>query len=391
MDQRRITCRGHLRAGAVVPVLAAVAALLVATAGAQQPVPAPQRPARATSYPAPVAGDFTIKDFTFSTGETLPVLKLHYQTIGTPRRDATGVVRNAVLIMHGTGGTGRQFLSANFADVLFGPGQLLDARTHYIILPDAVGHGGSSKPSDLLHAKFPRYGYGDLVTAQYRLVTEGLQVNRLLLVMGTSMGGMHTWMWGERYPDFMDGLMPLASLPTQIAGRNRMLRKMISDDIRTDPEWNNGEYMKQPRGLVPAIHILMLMTSVPLQWQKTAPTRDAADKFLEDQVRSRLASTDANDMLYQFEASRDYDPSPDLERITAPLVAINSADDQVNPPELGLMESLIKRVRNGRYVLISISDQTRGHGTHSYPLIWQSYLKELLDRIERRDPAARPW
>jgi homoserine O-acetyltransferase len=339
------------------------------------------RPARAAAYPTPVAGDFTVKDFQFSTGETLPVLKLHYQTIGTPRRDGKGVVRNAVLIMHGTGGTGRQFLSANFGDVLFGPGQLLDAQTHYIILPDAVGHGGSSRPSDGLRAKFPRYTYGDIVTAQYRLVTEGLQVNHLLLVTGTSMGGMHTWMWGERYPDFMDALMPLASVPTQIAGRNRMMRKMISDDIRTDPEWNNGEYTKQPRGLVPAIHILMFMTSIPLQWQKTAPTRDAADTFLEDQVRSRLASTDANDMLYQFESSRDYDPSPTLGRIIAPLVAINSADDQVNPPELGLMESLITRVKNGRFVLIPISDQTRGHGTHSYPVIWQSHLRKLLERI----------
>jgi len=368
------------RARAGVHVVAILAAALVTTAGAMQ---GPARPAGAgqAAYPAPVAGDFTIRDFAFSTGETLPTLRLHYQTIGTPRRDAKGVVRNAVLIMHGTGGTGRQFLSANFAGVLFGGGQLLDAQTHYIILPDAIGHGGSSKPSDGLHAKFPRYTYGDLVTAQYRLVTEGLHVDHLLLVTGTSMGGMHTWLWGERYPGFMDGLMPLASVPTQIAGRNRMMRKMISDDIRTDPEWNNGEYTKQPRGLTPAIHILMFMTSIPLQWQKQAPTRDAADKFLEDQLRSRLASTDANDMLYQFEASRDYDPSPDLERITAPLVAINSADDQVNPPELGLMEALIARVKNGRYVLVPTSDRTRGHGTHSYPAIWQSYLKELLDRI----------
>jgi len=364
-------------------------ASLMACLAAAQPAPAPQRPARAASYPAPVAGDFTIKDFTFSTGETLPVLKLHYQTIGTPRRDAKGIVRNAVLIMHGTGGTGRQFLSANFGDVLFGPGQLLDAQTHYIILPDAIGHGGSSKPSDGLHAKFPRYTYGDLVTGQYRLLTEGLQVNHLLLVMGTSMGGMHTWMWGERYPDFMDALMPLASVPTQIAGRNRMMRRMISDDIRTDPEWNNGEYTKPPRGLVPAIHILMFMTSIPLQWQKNAPTRDAADTFLADQVRSRLASTDANDMLYQFESSRDYDPSPDLGRIAAPLVAINSADDQVNPPELGLMETLITRVKNGRFVLIPTSDQTRGHGTHSYPVIWQSHLRELLAIVERQSPGAR--
>ncbi len=351
---------------------------LSAVAFAQQP-PRAQRAPRQTSYPAPVQGDFVVNDFTFTTGETLPQLKLHYMTIGTPQRDAKGVVRNAVLIMHGTGGTGRQFLAPYFADVLFGPGQLLDATRYYIILPDGIGHGGSSKPSDGLHAKFPRYTYADMITAQYRLITEHLKVNHLRLVTGTSMGGMHTWMWGERYPDFMDALMPLASLPTQIAGRNRMFRKMVSDDIRLDPDWNNGEYTKQPeRGLRGAIQVLLFMTSSPLQWQKAYPTREAADKFLEDTMRSRLASTDANDMLYQFEASREYDPSPDLERITAPLVAINSADDQVNPPELGLMEALIKRVPRGRLGLSPISAQPRGPGTHSDPAIWQQHLRELL-------------
>ncbi len=305
-------------------------------------------------------------------------------TIGAPRRDAKSVVRNAVLILHGTGGTGRQFLSPNFAGVLFGPGQLLDAARHYIILPDGIGHGGSSKPSDGLHAKFPRYTYADMIAAQYRLLTGHLKVNHLLLVMGTSMGGMHTWMWGERYPEFMDGLVPLASLPAQIAGRNRTFRKMVSDDIRLDPDWNNGDYATQPqRGLRGALQVLLFMTSSPLQWQKEYPTRDAADKFLEDQVRSRLKSMDANDMLYAFEASREYDPSPDLERIKAPLVAINSADDQVNPPELKILETLIQRVPHGRYVLIPISDQTRGHGTHSYPAIWGQYLQELLAQIEK--------
>ncbi len=341
--------------------------------------------AKGPAYPAPVQGDFTIENFTFTTGETLPQLKLHYMTIGTPRRDEKGVVRNAVLIMHGTGGTGRGFLSQNFAGVLFGPGQLLDGTTHYIILPDGIGHGGSSKPSNGLHAKFPRYTYADMIAAQYRLITEHLKVNHLLLVMGTSMGGMHTWMWGERYPDFMDGLMPLASLPTQMGGRNRTFRKMVSDDIRLDPDWQNGDYTTQPvRGLRAAIQVLLFMTSSPLQWQKAYPTRDAADKFLEDQMRSRLASTDANDMLYQFEASREYDPSPDLEKIKAPLLAINSADDQVNPPELKIIDTLIQRVPHGQFVLIPISDQTRGHGTHSYPAIWQGYLRELLAQIEKR-------
>jgi homoserine O-acetyltransferase len=362
--------------------IAPLVVLLATVAFAQQP-PA-GRQARQTTYPAPVAGDFVINDFKFTTGETLPQLKLHYMTIGTPQRDAKGIVRTAVLIMHGTGGSGRQFLSPNFADVLFGPGQLLDGTRHFIILPDGIGHGGSSKPSDGLHAKFPRYTYADMITAQYRLLTEHLKINHLLIVMGTSMGGMHTWMWGERYPDFMDALMPLASLPTEIAGRNRTLRRMVSDDIRLDPDWNDGEYAKQPaRGLRAAIQVLLFMTSSPLQWQKAYPTRDAADKVLEDQMRSRLASTDANDMLYQFEASREYDPSADLERITAPLVAINSADDQVNPPELGLMEALIKRVPRGRFVLIPTSDQTRGHGTHSYPAIWQGYLRELLAQVEK--------
>ena len=340
------------------------------------------RAAAAPAYAAPVAGDYVIRDFRFTTGETLPELKIHYMTIGTPQRDGAGVVRNAVLILHGTGGTGRQFLAPNFADVLFGPGQILDGSTNYIILPDGIGHGGSSKPSDGLHARFPRYTYADMIEAQYRLLTEHLRVNHLLLVMGTSMGGMHTWMWGEAHPDFMDGLVPLASVPTRIAGRNRVVRKMIIDDIRTDPEWNGGDYKTQPRGLVPAIHILMLMTSSPIQWHTLAPTRNAADTFLAEQVQARLTTTDANDMLYAFEASREYDPSPALERITAPVLAINSADDFVNPPDLGLMDTLIKRVTRGQYVLVPTSEQTRGHSTHSWPAVWQSYLKDFLSRIQ---------
>jgi homoserine O-acetyltransferase len=333
----------------------------------------------------PVAGDFLIKDFRFTTGETLPELKIHYQTLGAPRRE-NGRVVNAVLILHGTGGTGRAFLSQNFAGVLFGPGQLLDAQKYFIILPDAVGHGGSSKPSDGLRAHFPRYTYADMIEAQHRLLTEHLHVDHLFLVMGTSMGGMHTWMWGEAYPSFMDGLVPLASVPTEIAGRNRMIRKMVSDDIRGDPGWNNGDYTVQPHGLRAATQILLFMVSSPLQWQKAAPTRDAADKFLDDQMRSRMAGVDANDMLYQFEASREYDPSKALEQITAPVLAINSADDQVNPPELGLMEKLIVRVPRGKFVLIPTSDQTRGHGTHSYPAIWQSYLAAFIKEIQAGAP-----
>ena len=331
-----------------------------------------------SGIPAAAENDFTIHDFVFSTGERLPELRLHYRTLGAPRRDAAGIVRNAVLVLHGTTGTGKQFMSDNFAGVLFGPGQPLDSATHFLVLPDGIGHGGSSKPSDGLHARFPRYTYEDMIVAQHRLLTEGLGVNHLRLVIGTSMGGMHTWMWGERYPDFMDALMPLASVPTQIAGRNRMLRKMIIDDIRGDPGWNGGDYAEQPRGLRAAVQVLLFMVSSPLQWQKSAPTRDAADRFLDEQMKSRSTGVDANDFLYAFEASREYDPSKELERISAPLVAINSADDQINPPELGLMEALIPRVRRGRYVLIPTSDRMRGHRTHSFPELWKEHLERLL-------------
>jgi homoserine O-acetyltransferase/O-succinyltransferase len=329
-------------------------------------------------YPDPVPGDFVVRDFRFASGETLPELRLHYVTIGQPRRDAGGVVRNAVLILHGTGGSGRQFLSRNFADVLFGPGGLLDARSHYIVLPDGIGHGSSSRPSDGLRTRFPRYTYADMVAAQYRLVTEGLHVDHLRLVMGTSMGGMHTWMWGEAYPGFMDGLVPLASVPTAIAGRNRIWRKMIQDSIRGDPAWNGGHYTSQPPGLEGAVRILALMAGSTVQAQKDAPTRDAADALLVEQMRARAAGVDANDMLYYFDASRDYDPSAGLGRITAPLLAINSADDLINPPELGLMEALMPKVARGRYVLLPITAETRGHGTHSWPALWQRHLKEFL-------------
>lgn len=332
----------------------------------------------------PAQGDFIIRNFKFDSGEVLPELKLHYRTLGTPRRDASGTVRNAVLVMHGTGGSGAGFMSDQFGGRLFKTGQLLDAAKYFIILPDGIGHGQSSKPSDGLRGRFPHYGYNDMVTAQYRLLTEGLGVNHLRLVMGTSMGGMHTWVWGEKYPDFMDALMPLASLPVQIAGRNRMMRRMVIDPIRNDPEWNNGDYKTQPRGLTTAIYTLLFMSSTPLQWQKQAPSRDDADRFFDDMVRRRVSQTDANDMLYAFDASRDYDPAPNLEKIKAPLIAINSADDQVNPPELGILEREIKRVKRGQYILIPISDRTRGHGTHSLPEIWKDHLARLLQESEQR-------
>jgi homoserine O-acetyltransferase len=337
-----------------------------------------------SNYPAPVEGDFTIRDFAFGSGEVLPELRLHYTTIGTPARDASGTVTNAVLIMHGTGGTGRGFLSPTFGGHLFGAGQLLDATKYFIILPDDIGHGKSSKPSNGLRMRFPKYTYDDMVKAEYRLVTEHLGVNHLRLVTGTSMGAMHTWIWGYTYPDFMDALMPLASNPVEIAGRNRMMRRMILDAIESDPEWKNGDYTAEPRGLVDAVHVLMLMTSVPLQWQKELPTRAAADSALAARTARTLAAQDANDMIYQFEASREYNPAPHLGQIKAPLFAINSADDQVNPPELGLMEREIGKVAHGRYILIPISDQTRGHGTHSLPAVWGQYLAELLAMTEKR-------
>ncbi len=340
--------------------------------------------APARNYPLPVEGDYAIANFRFHGGEVLPKLKIHYRTLGTPARDASGVVRNAVLIGHGTGGSGTQFLSAQFAGVLFGPGQLLDATKYFIILPDGIGHGKSSKPSDGLHARFPHYTYDDMVVAQHQLLTEKLGVDHLRLVMGTSMGGMQTWVWGEMYPDFMDALMPLASNPVEIAGRNRIWRYMAIDAIRNDPDWMGGEYKSQPmRGLTTAEDLLLLAGSAPLQWQKQAPTREAAEKLYLDRFKPAVARLDANDLIYQLEASREYNPKPRLETIKAPLVAINSADDLINPPELGVMEREIRRVKRGRYILIPISDQTRGHGTHSLPAIWQKYLRALLEKSKQ--------
>ena len=351
----------------------AVVALVSLTAG---PV------AVAADFPAPVDGDFVARDFRFGSGETLPALNLHYRTIGTPQRDASGVVRNAVMILHGTGGTGAAFLSQTFGGELFGAGQVLDASRYFIILPDGVGHGKSSKPSDGMHARFPKYTYDDMVRAQHAMLVDGLKVNHLRLVLGTSMGAMHCWVWGETYPDFVDGLVPLASAPTQIAGRNRIMRTMIMDSITRDPAYQNGDYTEQPHaGMVGAVNLLMMMTSSPIGWHKSGPTRDAADKWYEDQLKSRIAANDANDMLYQFNASRDYDPSAQLETITAHLLAINSADDVVNPPELGIMERLMPRVAHGRYILLPTTDRTRGHGTHSLPAIWGKYLAEFMKEL----------
>jgi homoserine O-acetyltransferase len=333
--------------------------------------------------PSAVEGDFVIRNFRFTSGETLPELRIHYRTLGTPRKDAQGVVRNAVLIMHGTGGTGGQFTGRNFAGELFGPGQPLDAARYFIILPDDIGHGGSSKPSDGLRAKFPRYGYVDMVTAEHRLVTDGLGVNHLRLVMGTSMGGMHTWMWGGMYPGFMDALMPLASLPTQIAGRNRVWRRVVIDAIRNDPEWKKGEYTTQPQSLRTAAQMLWLAGSNPVRRQREAPTVADADRVLDAYVASYMKSGDANNILYALEASRDYDPGPALEKITAPLVALNTADDIINPPELQILEREIQRVPKGRAIVLPLSDRTAGHGTHTLAAVWKEHLVALLAESER--------
>jgi len=333
-------------------------------------------PSTASRASEPVEGDFSLPDFYFAEGSIFASLNLHYTTLGKPEKDAAGIVRNAVLILHGTGGSGQAFLNESFAGALFKRGQILDAERHYIILPDGIGHGKSDKPSDGLRAKFPRYTYSDMVRAQYRLLTEGLGVNHLRLVMGTSMGGMQTWMWGEMYPKFMDALMPLASLPGVIAGRNRMLRRMIMDAIRNDPEWQNGEYKTQPRGLVSAIYTILFMVSAPLQWQRQAPTMETADVLFDRMIQEFASRLDANDTIYHFDASRDYDPEPELEKIEAPLLAINSADDQVNPPELGILEPAIKRVKRGRYIVIPVSEETNGHRTHSLPAVWKQYFEE---------------
>lgn len=330
------------------------------------------------------AGDFTARDFTFVSGEKLAELRLHYTTLGAPKKDAQGTVTNAVMILHGTGGTGRAFLSNTYAGELFGPGQLLDSARYYIILPDGIGHGGSSKPSDGLHARFPKYTYDDMVRAQYLMLTQGLGVNHLRLVMGTSMGCMHAWVWGYTYPAFADGLAPLACAPAPIVGRNRMMRKMIMDDIRNDPEYKGGEYTQQPKGVHYANQLLFMMTSAPLVQHRQAPTREAADSAIVAYLAGRDRTTDANDMVYQFDASRDYDPSSHLAQVTAPVLAINSADDLVNPPELGVMDRLMPQVKNGKFVLLPITPQTRGHGTHSVPAIWKGLLAEFMAGLGQR-------
>ena len=337
--------------------------------------------AATATFPAPVEGTYTIPNFKFDDGETLPQLSIHYYTVGTLRIDAQGR-SNAVLIMHGTGGSGRQFLAPpeRFAGVLFSPGGLLDASKYFIILPDDIGHGMSSKPSDGLHAKFPHYDYTDMVTSEHALVTDGLHINHLRLVMGTSMGCMHSWMWGEMYPTAMDALMPLACLPIQISGRNRVWRDMEMNLITSSPDYDGGEYKTEPFGLKAANDITWFVGSAPLYDQSIMPTLNAADAYFYQQRKLDQipAGLDANDELYQVASSRDYNPEPLLGTVQAYVMAVNSADDQINPPELHVVEREIGKVKHARFVLLPITSQTRGHGTHTLPLIWGKYLAQLL-------------
>jgi homoserine O-acetyltransferase/O-succinyltransferase len=333
--------------------------------------------ASAADYPSPKEGDWIARDFRFHTGEFMPELRLHYRTVGNPSGDP-------VLILHGTGGSGANMLTPAFADELFGPGQPLDASKYFIILPDAIGAGKSSKPSDGLRMKFPKYNYDDMVDAQHRLVTNGLGIRRLRLVLGNSMGGMQAWLWGQKYPDIMDALVPMASQPTPMASRNWMLRRMMIEMIRSDPDWNGGNYTSQPRSLRLASVFFSIATSGgTLAYQKLAPTREKADKLLDERLAAP-APADANDFLYQWESSGDYDPSPGLERIQAALLAINSADDERNPPETGITERALKRAKNGRLYLIPASEDTRGHGTTGMAKFWKEELRQLLQVAPRR-------
>ena len=359
--------------------LAVAAALGWALAGAAIAQPATSSPP-AYKPPPLTAGDFVMHDFHFADGESLPELRLHYWTLGTLHRDAAGHADNAVLIMHGTGGSGDNLANAPmFGSELFGPGQPLDITKYYLIFPDDIGHGKSSKPSDGLHAHFPKYRYADMVEAEHRLVTEGLHVDHLRLVMGTSMGCMHTFMWGEAWPTMMDALMPLACNAVQIAGRNRVWRDMEIYAITSDPAWEGGDYKVEPRGaLVTAAAITVIAGSAPQQMQKGLPTRDDADAYVKRVMEAEIASMDANDELYAIASSGDYDPSAKLGDIAAPVMWVNSADDFINPPELGLAEQQVKEIKRGTFVLLPISPTTHGHGTHTWAINWKDKLAALL-------------
>jgi homoserine O-acetyltransferase len=333
--------------------------------------------AAAADYAAPKQGDWIAKDFKFHTGATMPELRLHYTTVGEP----TG---QPVLVLHGSGGDASRMLTAEFAGQLFGPGQPLDASKYYIIIPDGLGHGQSSKPSDGMKTAFPRYNYDDMVDAHYRLVTEGLGIKHLRLVIGNSMGGMHAWIWGVRYPQMMDAVVPMASQPTAMAARNWMLRRMMIETIRNDPDYKDGNYTAQPRMMKYAVNAYQIATGGgTLGYQTLAPTTAKADKMIDDRLAVAVTA-DANDFLYQWEASHDYDPSAGMEKIAATLLAINAADDERNPPETGVTDAAIRRITNGNLYLIPASTETRGHLTTGNAKFYSQQLRELLQTAPQR-------
>ncbi|MFN3945572.1 MAG: alpha/beta fold hydrolase [Allosphingosinicella sp.] len=329
-------------------------------------------------------GEARFANFAFKSGATLPELRIHYATLGTPRRDASGRIVNAVLALHGTGGSGRQFLQPQFAQELFGPGQPLDISRHYVILPDNIGHGRSSKPSDGLRMRFPAYGYGDMVEAQRRLVADHLGIARLRLLIGTSMGCMHGFVWGQRHPNAVQAMLPMACLPTEIVGHNRMWRKAAVHGIMQDPAWRGGDYEAQPvLGLRTAVSLLQVAGFAPLHLQRAYPTREAAEQFIVQRIEGDIPNRDANDLIYQLESSRGYNPWPDLERIAIPMTWINSSDDFINPWDYGIAERAAERLPDARYVLIRATDETRGHSTHTWARFWKQELIDLLARTAR--------
>ena len=356
------------------PFLTAVAFAAAACATAQAP---------ATPAYTGVPGDYIAHNFHFGTGESLPELKLHYLTLGTPHRNAARHVDNAVLLLHGTGGDAHSLFNPIFSTVLFGPGQPLDITKYYLIFPDDIGHGDSSKPSDGLHMKFPHYDYDDMVRSQHQMLVDGMHVDHLRLVLGTSMGCMQSFVWGEMYPAFADALMPLACNAVPLAGRNRMMRYMAIENIERDPAWKNGEYTSEPiEGLRSGVEMIFIMGLAPLQMQKNYPTREAAEKDVDSYLDHAVKVADANNLIYYVDASRNYDPSKDLAKITVPMMWINSADDFVNPPELGIAQQQVKEMPRAKFVLLPITDATRGHGTHTVATIWKDYLVELLKESE---------
>jgi homoserine O-acetyltransferase len=372
----------YMRAGQILIAATFVAGTLtLAQTNSTAPASQVSSALAATTWPT-VDGTVVLTNFRFGTGETLPQLKLHYLTLGTPHRNAAGHTDNAVLLLHGTGGNAHSLMNVLFSNVLFGPGAPLDIKKYFLILPDDIGHGQSSKPSDGLHAHFPAYDYDDMVRSQ-RMMLDEMKIDHLRLILGTSMGCMQTFVWGEAYPDFADALAPFACLPVPLAGRNRMMRYMAIEAIKQDHAWIGGEYKTAPKqGLHTANEMIFIMGSSPLQMQKAAPTRELAEKYVDDRLGRADASTDANDLMFYVNASRNYDPSPHLDRITVPVLWINSADDYINPPELGIAEKLVTHMPHARFILLPISDATRGHGTHTVAAVWKDYLAEFMRETE---------